>query len=208
MDLDVLLSRSSLYDLKITELFELEPRGKARRFEAARRLVSLSFEHSRSIKHLVSAGLCSSAAALMRVQYEALVRALWSLYVATDDQAESALAELTPDSAKAANKAISLNAMLDDIEKHAPQVPIGSLRQFKEYSWQPLNSFVHGGIHAVSRHGTGFPVELAIMMVKLSNAVLGLAGSFILVMAAVPPEEGRMTALQSQFTDCLPPPLE
>ncbi|MBH3372421.1 DUF6988 family protein [Pseudomonas juntendi] len=206
LDLNQLLKKSALYDQRITELFKLEPKGTARRFKAARALASLSFEHSRSIKNLVTAGLCSSGAALVRVQYESLVRALWSLYVATDDEIELSLADLTPESAQNASKSVSINKMLDGIEKHAPQVPIEPLRQFKETSWQPLNSFVHAGIHAVSKQGTGFPVETAMMMVRLSNAMLELTGIFVLIMAGVPPEESGMEELQSQFADCLPLP--
>ncbi|WP_415756377.1 DUF6988 family protein [Pseudomonas sp. LT1P18] len=205
MDLIDLLMRSSLYDERINEFFSFEPLGSARRFETARRLCSLSFEHSRGVKSLVAAGLCSSAAALMRVQYESLVRAMWSLYGASNEQVDELLAELTPSSGRRASRAsVSINSMLNAVQEKAPHAPVKSLREFKDSSWYPLNSFVHGGIHAVIRHGEGFPVDLAIMMVRLSNALLGISGDLIRIMAGIRPEEGRMAGLQREFSDCLP----
>ncbi|WP_440563990.1 DUF6988 family protein, partial [Stutzerimonas nitrititolerans] len=73
------------------------------------------------------------------------------------------------------------------------------------YSWKPLSSFVHGGLHAANRHGRGFPLELAYMQVRHSNGLLGLVGSLLLIIAGVPPQAGTMTHIYAAFEDCLPP---
>lgn len=63
----------------------------------------------------------------------------------------------------------------------------------------------HGGIHAVHRHGRGFPMELALMQIRHSNGLLGLAGNLLLIIAGVPAEAGVMGKIYQEFADCLPP---
>jgi hypothetical protein len=46
----------------------------------------LSLEHARSVRILFSADAPQSASALLRLQYEALLRAAWVLYAASDLQ--------------------------------------------------------------------------------------------------------------------------
>ncbi|MGK4340949.1 DUF6988 family protein [Stutzerimonas stutzeri] len=86
-----------------------------------------------------------------------------------------------------------------------PHVPVAQLKEFKHYSWRPLSSYVHGGIHAVNRHGRGFPLELVCMQVRHSNGPLGLVGSLLLVMAGLSPEQQVMAKLFEEFEACFPP---
>jgi hypothetical protein len=211
MPFDTLLSQSAKLESKLEAFFALPLTSPAIRWNACRQLISLGFEHAQSLKFLVSIGQYTSAAALLRVQYESLVRAIWMLYVATDEQVEDMMAELTHDSAKKANKLPMLSVMLIAIEEKAPHAPVAHLNEFKHYSWRPLSSYVHGGIHAINRHSQGFPVLLVETMVKHSNGLLSLAGSFLLVIACIQPSEGRMTKIYQEFADCLPmlnPPFQ
>ncbi|MFZ3184112.1 MAG: hypothetical protein WA173_08205 [Pseudomonas sp.] len=148
MPVDVLLSQSAKLESKLEAFFALPLAGPATRWNACRLLASLGFEHAQSLKFLVSIGRYTSAAALLRVQYESLVRAIWMLHVATDQQVEDMMAELTQDSAKKANKLPMLSEMLEAIEKKAPHAPIAHLNEFKHYSWRPL---FFGPAHALSR---------------------------------------------------------
>lgn len=156
MHFDKLLARSAMLEVRIAGFFAQPLVNASSRLQATQALASLGFEHAQSLKHLVAAGLYTSAAALLRVQYESLVRALWVLYVSTDSQAELMLAELTQETTKQASKIPMLSQMLEEIEKKAPHAPVAHLKEFKHYSWRPLSSFVHGGIHAVNRHGRVF----------------------------------------------------
>ncbi|MBD9400072.1 MULTISPECIES: hypothetical protein [unclassified Pseudomonas] len=205
MVIDQLLARSALLEGRLASFLALPLFDGTNRLRAARSLASLGFEHAQSVKHLVAAGLYTSAAALLRVQYESLVRALWALYVATDSQAELMLAELTEETAKQASKIPMLSQMLEAIEEKAPHAPVTHLKEFKHYSWRPLSSFVHGGIHAVNRHGKGFPLELVLMEIRHSNGLLGIAGNLLLILAGVPPEAGKMAGIYAEFKDCFPP---
>ncbi|WP_417311192.1 DUF6988 family protein [Ectopseudomonas khazarica] len=202
MHFDELLARSAMLEDRLSGFFALPLANASRRFQATQALASLGFEHARSLKHLVAAGLYTSAAALLRVQYESLVRALWVLYVAKDGQADLMLAELTRETAKQASKIPMLSQMLEDIEV---QAPVAQLKEFKHYSWRPLSSYVHGGIHAVNRHGRGFPPELVLAEIKHSNGLLGIAGNLLLILSGIPPEAGTMSGIYTEFQDCFPP---
>ena len=156
-------------------------------------------------------GRYPSAAALLRVQYESLVRALWLLYAASEPQVDLMMAELTHESAKKANKIPMLSEMLIAIEEKATHAPVAHLNEFKHYSWRPLSSYVHGGIHAISRHGHGFPALLVETMTKHSNGLLGIAGNLLLILAGIPASEGRMAEVYREFEGCLPmlnPPFQ
>lgn len=204
MGLDKLLMRSAILEEQLAEFFGIPLANASDRIQACQALASLSFEHSQSLKHLIAAGLYTSAAALLRVQYESLVRALWVLYVASDSDAELMVAELTDETTKRASKIPMLSKMLDEIEEKAPHAPIGHFREFKHYSWRPLSSFVHGGIHAVNRHGRGFPTELVFTLVLHSNGLLGMAGNLLLILGGVPPEAGTMASIYRDYADCFP----
>ncbi|MGV8675548.1 DUF6988 family protein [Pseudomonas aeruginosa] len=205
MDMNQLLSRSAELEARVAAFLGLPLFDESSRLRAVRLVASLGFEHAQSLKYLTAAGLCTSAAALLRVQYESLVRAIWMHHCASDQDVELMLAELTRETAKQASKIPMLSRMLDEIEAKAPHVPVAGLREFKHYSWRPLSSYVHGGIHAVNRHGRGFPVELALMQIRHSNSLLGLAGNLLLIIAGIPAEAGIMAGIYKEFADCLPP---
>lgn len=205
MDMNQLLARSAELEARVAEFLGLPLFDDSNRLRAVRSVASLGFEHAQSLKYLTAAGLCTSASALLRVQYEALVRAIWMHHCASDQMVEIMLAELTRETAKQASRIPMLSQMLDEIEAKAPHVPVASLREFKHYSWKPLSSYVHGGIHAVHRHGRGFPIELALMQIRHSNGLLGLAGNLLLIIAGTPAEAGVMGKIYKEFADCLPP---
>ena len=46
------------------------------------------------------------------------------------------------------------------------------LNEFREVQWKTLNSYVYGGVHALQRHGAGYPEELIKAVIKSSNGLL------------------------------------
>lgn len=205
MDLDKILAQSAQLEAHIAGFFALPLHTESNRYCAVRTLLSLGFEHSQSLKHLTAARLCTSAAALLRVQCESFVRAVWLMYCATDKDVDLMVAELTHESAKRASKIPMLSQMLVEIEQKAPHAPVSHLNDFKYSSWKPLSSFVHGGLHAVNRHGRGFPSELVCMQVRHSNGLIAIAGNLLLIIAGVPANSGLMSQIYEDFEDCLPP---
>jgi len=78
------------------------------------------------------------------------------------------------------------------------------LTQFKDVSWNAMNSFVHGGIHPLRHSVDGFPVHLALQVLRNFNGLSTMTG---MTMAGLTGEESivkLMTKIQPTFADGLP----
>jgi hypothetical protein len=165
----------------------------------------LSSEHARSARILLLQAMAPpSGVALLRLQFEALLRASWVLYCASDDQVGKLTAELTEESEQAAK---NLPGPLDMLTRVVERTPVGlhdPLTQFHRSSWRALNSYVHAGIHPLARAGGGFPDALAQRLVCLSNGLVHLAyriqASFL-----GQAHLDAVTRVWPDFLDALPP---
>lgn len=199
-----LLIRSSELEAVLNELLALKPFDGSSRIVASRILCSVSLEHAESSKVLIVSGNFTSAVGLLRLQYEALVRAMWLLYAASDAAVERLAAGLTDDKAKKAERVPMLSEMLSKLEGKAPAEPLSMLREFKQYSWKPLSSFIHGGTHAINRHRKGYPVALLEQALRASNGVSLMVGMLLVILSGDPAQRGKITKVQIEFADCLP----
>jgi len=203
-----LLSRSAELEERLLSFFSVELKSGEDRMTVSRIMCSVSFEHAESLKMLLVANNCTSALGLLRLQYEALVRGMWIMYAANDNTVAKLSAELTNESARrAANSMPMLSEMLTKLEGKAPEEAMKLLLEFKEYSWKPLSSFVHGGIHAVHRHSTGYPVAFLQQLIKVSNGVSLMVAMVLVILINDRSQSGKVAALQQEFADCLPPIL-
>lgn len=162
-------------------------------------------EHAESAKLLIVSGNFTSAVGLLRLQYEALVRAMWLLYAASDVAVKKLASELTDEKARKAENIPMLSEMLNKLEGKAPNEPLSMLLEFKQYSWKPLSSFIHGGIHAISRHSKGYPAPLLDQALRASNGVSLMVGMLLVILSGDPAQSGKISKLQLEFGDCLPP---
>jgi hypothetical protein len=67
-----------------------------------------------------------------------------------------------------------------------------------------MNAFVHAGLHPIARSKDGFPTQLAIGVVKMSNGMVHMAGRLL---ARFTPDEGlvhRIERAYEGFEDVLP----
>lgn len=184
-------------------VFDPSPRGSA-----TFGMCSVALEHSVSLRSLMAMGLPTSAAGLMRLQFEALTRAMWLLYAASDPEIEKLSAPLTATSELAAKHLPSAKEMIDQIGKRVgPNMPSAGhqmLVHFKDMSWHAMNSFVHGGIHPLRRHAEGFPVHLALQILRNSNGLLTMTGMTLAVLSGDEHVARPMRGIQPAFADCLP----
>jgi hypothetical protein len=66
------------------------------RYTAVDALALISIEHSASLRFLIAHAKCNTSAfALFRLQYEALVKSLWAFYVASDELLDLIVGELS-----------------------------------------------------------------------------------------------------------------
>ena len=106
---------------------------------------SVALEHGRALRVLMADGLPTAALSLLRLQHEALTRAVWSLYAATDPAIAKLSAPLTKETEAAAGKLPMLADMLKQLaDKPGAAQPLIGLLAFKDNNAAALNSFVHG----------------------------------------------------------------
>lgn len=183
--------------------FDLSPRG-----ESSFGMCSVALEHASSLRVLMAMGLPTSAVGLMRLQFEALTRAMWLLYGANDAAIAKLVAPLTTESEQAAKNLPSASEMIEQIGKrvgtNVPEAAHQMLVRFKEVSWQAMNSFVHGGIHPLRRHAEGFPVPLALQIMRNSNGLSTMTGMVLAVLTGDEAVAKSMSRIQPEFADCLP----
>ena len=188
----------------LTGLFQLNFYDKSSRVESSKIMCSVAFEHSESAKMLLSSGNFTSALGLVRLQYEAFVRAMWLFVAASDFLVSKLMIDLTHDSSKRAEKLPMLSEMLKKLDGKAPKVALDQLLEFKEYSWKPLSSYIHGGIHAVHRHSVGYPLPLLHQVLKESNGLSIMVGMLLIIISGDRTQSGKIPKLQFEYLDCLP----
>ena len=169
---------------------------------------SVALEHGRALRVLLADGLPTAALSLMRLQHEALTRAVWLLYAAPDPAIAKLSAPLTKESEAAAGKLPMLADMLKQLaDKPGAAQPLIGLLAFKDNNAAALNSFVHGGIHALTRHAEGYPAPLLIGALRNSNGLMVMAAMMLGVLTGRQPLVRGVSLLQAQFATDLPPPL-
>jgi hypothetical protein len=132
---------------------------------------ALTLEHGQAMRQLVSSQLEASAMTLLRVQHEALLRAIWLLYAASEANVDALAAPRTMATLKKANNLPLTHDLLDQVEKSdAPEVMKRNLRQFRDQSWAGMNSYTHAGLLALGRIGSGHPESHLVQTVQVSNA--------------------------------------
>lgn len=203
--LNALLARSAALQETLSGFLSLTPSEAGSRFRVSRVMCGISYEHAESVKMLTASGNFTSSVGLMRLQYEAAVRAFWVAYAASDQFAEKLAASLSVETERKASKLPMVGEMLEKLESLAPKEAVGMLNDFREHQWKPLNSFVHGGLHAIHRHSEGYPVVLLLDVVRSSNGLLMMTAMLLVILHGGGNQRGRMAAIQQEFADCLPP---
>jgi hypothetical protein len=208
VDIAHLLKRSHDLEDAIFDILDLETFGPDRldaRLDACIRLAAVSLEHGAALRELVGTGHFPSAVTLMRPQFEALTRAAWAVWAAKETDISRLQAPLTLMTEKEARKLTGLSEMLTQLEGTSPAGMVEMLNVFKETSLTALNSFVHGGIHVLTRHAAGYPERLVAQVVRNSNGLMTMAGMLLALLGADDAARSQMSKIQSEFADCLPP---
>ncbi len=181
-------------------LFEDSPR-----VNLSATLAVSSMQFASAVRVLCSAGLLLGASTTLRSQFEALVRSVWALHRATEQQIERLSADLNPESQQACKNIPLTNEMLTELQKF-PQLAnlFVSLNEFKGSSWLPLNSFVHSGIHAVHWTRNEAPPKLIDQLFRISNGLALLAFQSIGILTGRPGIQSEIIAVTACYSSCLP----
>jgi len=204
---DQMLRRSEdLQDALFHKLEDAEFDGSARG-EAVFGMCAVAFEHAAGLRLLLANRCITPAIAILRLQYESLTRAMWLLHVAQESSVQKLSAPLTLASEQAAKALPSQVEMLEQLRRgvgtKVPAAAVEMLDQFRKISWHSLNSYVHAGIHVLRRQADGYPVQLALDVLRSSNGLSTMAGMTLALLTdeATARSMGR---IQPAFADCLP----
>ena len=98
-----------------------------------------------------------------------------------------------------------IDAMLDRLGEVLPSHVSASLRILKEASWKPMNSFVHGGVHAIL---TGLVDVYTpyhwIGVLKNANGLATMNVQALVISCNDMNSRGLLAALQQRHLRCLP----
>lgn len=168
-------------------------------------ICSLALEHWGAAVGALTDGHFSSAVVLHRCQFEAIVRGVWLLFAASEDEVKALDSELSHSNANAASKLPSATKMLDELEGRI--VPIGALvplQEFRDISWKHMNSYVHTGLHPISRHEQGYPPEMVLSVLRNANGLALHTAMFITVLTSRPFLQYELIAMAKGFPECVP----
>ena len=204
---DTLLERSEAFEEAIADCF---PAGRFvlalanQQHELVATACTLCIEHASVLRAAFAIAAPNSGSAVLRLQYEALLRAAWLLYAATPAHIDKLARALDLEAEQAAKNLPGYIDMLDAVVKKAPQGLSAPIAEFNQYSRHALNSFVHSGIHPLRRARDGYPEEMAATLVRFSNGLMHFAYRMLASLSGSQRRMDRVTNLYKEFTDCVP----
>lgn len=162
-------------------------------------------QHGQALRRLIAEDLGVSALGVLRMQYEAVLRAVWALFAASADSLAALAAPLTPGTAKMA-KSIGLPGELLKaiVRSDAPADLKRSLQEFHGSSWDVLNSYIHAGIHPLRRHDGHAEHELSVAM-RMSNGLAAVSCALQVIVGQRPTRQADINLVCACFADCMPP---
>lgn len=175
------------------------------RIELSATLSRSSIQYAAAVRVLCVHDLLLGACTTLRSQFESVVRSIWALHHATEGQIGKLSAELSHETQQACKNIPSVNAMMIELEK-IPNLAnlLIPLKEFKESSWLPLNSFVHSGIHAVHWTKNLSPVELVEQVFRISNGLALLAFQNLGILTGRPGIQSEISSTAASYSSCLP----
>jgi hypothetical protein len=205
--IDQLLDRTAMFESALLHQF---PAGSLHvatgepRHEVASAAALVAIEHASALRAAARIGAMNSAAAVLRLQYEAVLRAAWLLFAAGPVQLEKLTRSLDLEAEQAAKNVPGYLDMLTAIQNTAPEGLAAPLAEFNQYSRHALNSFVHTGIHPLTRVRAGFPLNQAETVLRFSAGMMHFGYRLLAALTGSQDLMNAVTRTCSAFTDCLP----
>ncbi len=193
---------AAIWGLLVPEDYELandDPRALAC-FESCR----LAMEHGQALRGLISSGFDSTATAVLRVQFEALVRAHWALFAATEAEVELLLTPIEKQIAKGSADLPMASGMIKALAGKGPPGMHETFEAFRVIVLKELHAFVHAGAQAARLHNDGYPPHVLDRVLRQSNAMQTMAGMTLANLTGDERISQAMSKIQLPFEACLP----
>ncbi len=154
---------------------------------------------------LIRSGMHTAALALVRLHFEATVRAIWLFHGASDEWLDRFAAPMGPGQLAEPVLGPNIDAMLQTLAKTAPPFLAQTLGAFKAATWQPMNSYVHGGIRPVVQSLAGCTPQQLVGVLQNGNGMALMTVNLLVVALQDPALAGRIGPIQQAHLVCLPP---
>lgn len=184
--------------------------GAAWNTSSTRNIITMGFcraalEHAISQRVLLGAGHHGTALALVRLHFEATVRAAWVQIGAKEDWLDK-FTEPVPDGClKEPSLGPPIPSMLDAIESIAPDMATEGRRLYETV--KVMHSFVHGGAHLVVHALRGYPPDKLIDVLRNRNLLCLMLCNVIVVASGKKELYGAVGRFSHVHAAVMPPPL-
>lgn len=202
-----LFDKSEEFAEQLYSLIDLPLFDSSSRLSLSSTSCSISLEHWTACRNLLSLGVLPSAVVIHRAQFEALLRAIWVLYAASEEHLGKLHTTLSIESEQGAKNLPQTAEMMSILEKKAPRNAYDALIRFKDNSWKALNSYAHAGIHPLKRHAEGYPLILMENILRNANGLAVMSAMHTAVLIGMQPLQKNILILASHYPNCMPEPL-
>lgn len=203
-ELKSMLEQSWALDEDLARLMAALPEPVTSRQAIVRGMATTSHSHYHSQRVLIEVGMTPTVLALVRLHYESVVRSLWYAAGATDEWIERMKLENSKENGEPV-LGPPVDSMLNRLAEVLPPHVSVSLRVLKDASWKPMNSFVHGGVHAIL---TGLVDVYTpyhwIGVLKNANGLATMNVQALVISCCGMNSRGLLAALQQRHMRCLP----
>jgi hypothetical protein len=184
-----LFNKSAEFEKHLLSLIDLPLLDSSKKLLLSDASCAISLEHWTVCRDILQAGMLPSGAVIHRAQFEALLRAMWILYAASDEHLGKLDVVLTIEAECGAKNLPQTNDMMLSLQKKAPSNAYDALNRFKENSWKALNSYVHAGIH------------------PLTNGLAVMSAMHTAILNGVQPMQKEILSLANEYSEYMPQPL-
>ena len=198
-----MLALSRAFDDDVYALLEKGWSVSSQRVRICFALSKAATEHAVSQRVLIEAGLHGTALGLIRLQFEAVVRAAWVLHGAKDDWLVKFSTPVPEGDLSEPHLGPPIPSMLDAIEPYAPQAVIEFRRL--HMTVKVMHSFVHGGAHLVVHALRGYPPEKLVAVLQNRNLLTLMLTNVIVIASQRSELSGIVSQLRTMHVGCMPP---
>lgn len=164
----------------------------------------IALEHGSAFQTLLAEDNPTSALALVRLQYEAVLRGAWIFYAAPESWVDTFSSQ--PESYEGAERAkfpLVRELLRQLTASQAEPVLPQSLTALKEKAWDALNSYTHGGLRLMISSLDGFDDAMLLWMLRTTNSLSYIAAQLLAQVANDPACSNTLRSTRSAMSDCM-----
>jgi hypothetical protein len=200
-----ILDESAAFDLDVSRLLEAAWNTSSQKHLICMALCRAALEHAVSQRVLIGTGNNNGTAlALIRLHFEATVRAAWVLHAATDKWVSEFSKPVPPGDLNEPQLGPPIPAMLDTIALKSP----GMAEEFRKLyaTGKVMHSFVHGGAHQVVQALRGYPPAKLVYVLRNRNYLTLILCNVMVFASNRAQLQGAVVRLSKAHAGCMPSP--